>query len=178
MYNVNTDQRMRGRPPLRPFLRAAAAFAGEDFRPPTRPSSASHSGPGKTEERRPGTLKSRFRLSQCKPTPRPRISTARISWGVACLRSGISFTGNVIPAPFVSAICNACSFGRYTTLSARGSVFAARLPARDARAKFARSSFAIQPGIGRDLRIGTKRLGYRVRKKCPKFRGNRFKYST
>jgi hypothetical protein len=26
---------MRGRLPLRPFLRAAAAFAREDFRPPT-----------------------------------------------------------------------------------------------------------------------------------------------
>jgi hypothetical protein len=32
--------RMRGRPPLRPFLRAAAAFAAEERLPPMRPSDA------------------------------------------------------------------------------------------------------------------------------------------
>ncbi len=160
IYNVNTDYRMRGRPPLRPFLRAAVALAVEDFRPPMRPSSASHSGPANTEEKRPGTLRSRSSLSQCKPPPRPRISTARISWGLARLRSGIRFTGNMIAAPFVSAICNACCFGRYTTVFARGSVFTARLAARNVRAKFARSSFSIHRGTIRDLRIRTKRLGY------------------
>ena len=34
--------RMGGRPPLRPFLRAAAAFATEVFRPPIRPRGAPH----------------------------------------------------------------------------------------------------------------------------------------
>ena len=162
---------MRGRPPLRPFLRAAAALAADDFRPPTRPSSASHSGPANTEERRPGTLRSRSRLSQCKPPPRPRISTARMSCGAARLRLGISSTGNVIAAPFVSSIRNACSVGRYTTVLARASVFAARSPARDARAKFARSSFSTQPGIWCDLRMGTKRLGYHRKEKVSQIQG-------
>lgn len=31
---------VRGRPPLRPFVRAAAALAGDERRPPMRPSSA------------------------------------------------------------------------------------------------------------------------------------------
>ena len=145
--------RVRGRPPLRPFLRAAAALAAEDFRPPIRPSSASHAGPANTEESRPGTLRSRSRPSQCKPLPRPRISTARICWGLARLRFGISLTGNVIAAPFVSAICSARSVGWYTTVPARGSVLAARLPARDARAKFSRSSFSIHRIVGCDLRM-------------------------
>ena len=112
---------MHGRPPLRPFLRAAAAFAGEDFRPPMRPSSASHSGPVNTEERRPGTLRSRSRLSQCKPPPRPRISTARTSRTAAALRLGISFTGKVTAAPFVSSIRRTFSRARYWTSAARGS---------------------------------------------------------
>jgi hypothetical protein len=40
--------------------------------------------------------------------------------------------------------------------------FTARRPAREARAKFARSSFSIQPGIRTDLRIQTERLGCRA----------------
>jgi len=72
---------------------------------------------------------------------------------VARVRLGISFTGNVIAAPFASLIRNACSLGRYTTVLARGSVFAARLPAREARAKFERRSFSTQLGIRRDLRM-------------------------
>jgi len=175
IYSVNTVYRMRGRPPLRPFLRAAATLAADDFRPPTRPSSASHSGPANTEETRPGTLRSTSRLWKCKPPPRPRISTARISSGVARSRFGINFTGNVIAAPFVSSISSACRFGRYTAATALGSVFAARFPARDARAKFERSSFATQPGIRCDLRMGTKRLGYPARQKCPKFTRSRLK---
>ena len=94
--------RMRGRPPLWPFLRATAAFAGEDLRPPMRPSSASHSGPGNTEERRPGTLRSRSRLSQCKPPPRPRISTARISRVVARLTCVFEPNAWVISVPKLS----------------------------------------------------------------------------
>ena len=164
---------LRGRPPLNPFLRAAAAFAGDDLRPPIRPSSASHSGPANTEERRPGTLRSRSRLSQCRSPPRPSISTARISRGVARLRSGISLTGNVIAAPFVSAIFNACPFGRYTMALARGSVRAARLPARDARAKFSRSSFSIHRVVGCDLCIVNQTLGLsgapQRSHNCPKF---------
>lgn len=151
--------RTRGRPPLRPFLRAAAAFAGDDFRPPMRPSSASHSDPARTEERRPGTLRSRSRLSQCTPPPRPRISTARTSRAAALLRLGMSFTGKVMAAPFVSSIRSARSRARYPTRPARGSIFAARRPARDARAKFERSSFSIQSGNRRDVRMGTERLG-------------------
>jgi hypothetical protein len=138
---------MRGRPPLRPFLRAAAAFAGEDFRPPTRPSSASHSGPANTEEKRPGTLRSRSRLSQCKPPPRPSISTPRTSRGGARLRLGISLTGRVMTAPFVSSIRSARCGAKYVTELARVSVLAARRPARHARAKFERSSASIHFGI-------------------------------
>jgi len=73
--------------------------------------------------------------------------------GSARVRLGISFTGNVIAAPFASLIRNACSLGRYTTVLARGPVFAARLPAREARAKFERSCFPTQLGIRRDLRM-------------------------
>jgi hypothetical protein len=168
IYNVNTDYRgRRGRPPLRPFLRAAAALAAEDLRPPTRPNSASHSGPVSTVEKRPGTLRSRSRLSKCKPLPRPRISTARISRDVARLRLGTSFTGKVIAAPFVSSICNARSFERYSTVLARASVFAACFPARDARAKFFRSSFSIHRVVGCDLRTMNRTLGFSGRYNCP-----------
>jgi hypothetical protein len=65
----------------------------------------------------------------------------------------MSFIGKVIAAPFVSSIRNARSRARYSTSEARGSMLAARLPARDARAKFDRSSFAIHPGNADDLRI-------------------------
>jgi len=135
-------------------------LAAEELRPPTRPSSASHSGPANKEQRRPGTLKSRSRLSQCKPPPRPSISTVRISRSAARLKSGISLTGNLIATPFVSAIFNTRSLGWYTMELARGSVLAARLPARDARAKFSRSSLSIHRTVGCDLRMWTKRLGY------------------
>ena len=158
---------------MRPFLRAAAALAAEDFRPPIRPSSASHAGPANTEESSPGTLRSRSRPSQCKPLPRPRISTARICRGAACLRPGISSIGKEIAAPFVSAICSARSVSRYTTVLARGSILAVRLPARDARAKFRRSSLSIHPGVGCDLRIGNQTLGLSgsplLSHNCPKF---------
>jgi hypothetical protein len=143
--------RIRGRPPLRPFLRAAAVFAGDDLRPPMRPSSASHSGPANTKDRRPETLKSRSRLSQCKPPPRPRISTARRSRTAALLRPGMSFTGKATAAPFVSWIHSARARVRYAMRPARSSVFAARRPARDARAKFERSSLSIQSGIRCDV---------------------------
>ena len=95
--------------------------------------------------------------------------------GAARLRFGTSFTGNVIAIPFVSSILNACPFGRYTALLALGSVFATRFPARDARAKFERTSFSSHVGTRCDLTIRTKRFGYYVRKKCPKLKGNRFK---
>jgi len=108
IYSVNTAYRMRGRPPLRPFLRAAAVLAAEVRRPPARPSSASHAVPGNMEETRPGTLRSTSSLSQWRPPPRPRTSTARMSSGLAPLRLGISFTGNVMDAPLVSSIRNAC----------------------------------------------------------------------
>ena len=97
------------------------------------------------------------------------------SRGAALLRMGMSFTGKVIAAPFVSSIRNACPFARYTTVLARGSVFAARLPARDARTKLERSSFSNHSGIRRDLRIRTKRLGYRCPQNCPKFAPKRLK---
>jgi hypothetical protein len=132
-----------------------------------RPSSASHSGPENKEERRPGTLRSRSRPSQCKPLPRPRTSTARRSLGLAPLRPEISFTGNVIVAPFVSSIRSARSWERYAAKAARGSAFAARRPAREARAKFARSSLSIQPGTRSDLRMKTERLGYRAARIVP-----------
>src|SRR5215469_16899487 len=108
IYSVNTVYRMRGRPPLRPFLRAAAVLAAEVRRPPARPSSASHAVPGNMEETRPGTLRSTSSLSQWRPPPRPRTSTARMSSDLASLRLGISLTGNVMDAPFVSSIRNAC----------------------------------------------------------------------
>ena len=98
-------------------------------------------------------LRSTSRLSQCKPPPRPRISTARTSRRGARLRSGISFTGKATATPFVSSIRNAWSRGRYTTNLARTSVLAARFPARDARTKLERSSFCIHRGIVRDLGI-------------------------
>ena len=158
---------------MRPFLRAAAALAAEEFRPPMRPSSASHSGPENKEERRPGTLRSRSRPPQCRPLPRPRTSTARRSLGLTPLRHEISFTGNVIVAPVVSPIRSARSRERYAAKAARGSVFAARRPAREARAKFARSSFFIQPGIRSDLRMKTERLGYWAGQNCPKFAAKR-----
>jgi hypothetical protein len=167
--------RTRGRPPLRPFLRAAAPLAAEEFRPPMRPSSASHSGPENNEERRPGTLRSRSRPPQCRPPPRPRTSTARRSLGLAPLRPEISFTGNVIVAPFVSSIRSARSWERYAAKAARGSVLAARRPAREARAKFARSSFSIQPGFRSDLRMQTERLGSQGHQNCPKFAAKRLK---
>ena len=173
IYSVNTAYRIHGRPPLRPFLRAAAALAAEELRPPTRPSSASHSGPANKEQRRPGTLKSRSRLSQCKPPPRPSISTVRISRSAARLRSGISLTGNLIATPFVSAIFNTRSLGWYTMELARGSVLAARLPARDARAKFSRSSLSIHRVVGCDLRIGEPNAwviwAATLSHNCPKF---------
>jgi len=100
------------------------------------------------------------RLSQCKPPPRPRISTARTSWRAARLRSGINLTGKLTATPFVSSIRNAWSRGRYTTNPARSCVLAARFPARDARTKLERSSFCIHRGIVRDVGIRTKRLGY------------------
>ena len=170
--------RVRGRPPLRPFRRAAAALAADEFRPPIRPSSASHSGPENKEERRPGTLRSRSRPSQCRPLPRPRTSTARRSLGLAPLRPESSFTGNVIVAPFVSSIRSARSWERYAAKAARGSVFAARRPAREARAKFARSSFSIQPGIRssgliyacKHANMQTERLGYRAARIVPNSR--------
>lgn len=168
MNTVAFCHRMRGRPPLHPFLRAAAAFAAEERLPPMRPSSASHSGPANTEERRPETLRSRSRLSQCKPPPRPRISTARTSRAAVLLRRGMSLTGKVMTAPFVSSIRSARARARYAMRPARGFILAARRPARDARAKFERSSFSIQSGIRRDGHIGTERLGYRVQKDCPK----------
>ena len=158
---------------MRPFLRAAAVLAADDFRPPMRPSSASHSGPASTEERRPGTLRSISSASQCRAPPRPRTSTARTARGGARLRSGIKFTGNVIAAPFVSSIRNACSFGRYATALARASVFDARFPARDARAKFSLSSFSIHGVVGHDLRMRNQTLGLsgtpQVSHNCPKF---------
>src|ERR1700731_3001761 len=126
--------RVRGRPPLRPFLRAAAALAAEEFRPPMRPSSASHSGPENKEERRPGTLRSRSRPSQCRPLPRARTSTPRRSLGLAPLRPEISSTGNVIVAPFVSSIRSARSWERYAAKAARGAVFGAGGP-REIRAQ-------------------------------------------
>ena len=98
-------------------------------------------------------LRSTSRLSQCKPPPRPRISTARTSRRAARLRSGISFTGKAIATPFVSSIRNACSRGRYTTNLARASVLAARFPARDARTKLERNSFCTHRGVMRDLGI-------------------------
>jgi hypothetical protein len=118
-------------------------------------------------------LRSRSRLSQCKPPPRPRISTARTSRAAALLRLGISFTGKVTAAPFVSSIRRACSRARYSTSAARGSMFAARRPARDARAKFERSSLSAHLGNTPDLRIRTERLGYRADKNCPKFAATR-----
>ena len=66
---------------MRPFLRAAAALAAENFRPPIRLSSASHSGPANTEERRPGTLRSRSRLSQCNPASTKDLDRADIFGG-------------------------------------------------------------------------------------------------
>jgi hypothetical protein len=104
IYSVNTVHRMRGRPPLRPFFRAASVLAAEVRRPPWRPSSASHAVPVNTEETSPGTLRSRSRLSQCRPLPRPRTSTARRSLGLSPLRLGISLTGRVMVAPFVSSM--------------------------------------------------------------------------
>ena len=98
-------------------------------------------------------LRSTSRLSQCKPPPWPRISTARTSRRAARLRSGISFTGKAIATPFVSSIRNACSRGRYTTNLARASVLAARFPARDARTKLERNSLCTHRGIMRDLGI-------------------------
>ena len=163
---------------MRPFLRAAAPLAAEEFRPPMRPSSASHSGPENNEERRPGTLRSRSRPSQCKPLPRPRTSTARRSLGLAPLRPEISFTGNVIVAPFVSSIRSARSWERYAATAARGSAFATRRPAREARANFARSSFSIQPGTRSDLRMRTERLGYWGHTNCPKFTAKRLRKSV
>jgi hypothetical protein len=132
-----------------------------------RPSTASHSGPENKEERRPGTLRSTSRPSQCRPLPRPRTSTARRSLGLAPLRPESSFTGNVIVVPFVSSIRSARSCERYAAKTARGSAFAARRPAREVRAKFARSSFYIQPGIRSDLRMQTERLGYEAARIVP-----------
>src|SRR5437762_1675545 len=101
---VRAVARPRGRPPFRPFLRAAAALAAEDRRPPTRPNSAIHSGPANTDDTSPGTLRSTSRASQCRPPPRPRTSTDRTSLGEARLSAGISFTGIVISAPLVSSM--------------------------------------------------------------------------
>ena len=137
---------MRGRPPLRPFLCAAAALGAEDFRPPTRPSSASHSGTAKAEERRPGTLKSRSRLSKCKPPPRPSISTERISREAARLRSGTSFTGKVIAAPFWP--------------------HALRRGTRERNSPAAPSLSIESSGV--NYASGTKRLGYLARHNCPR----------
>ena len=87
--------------------------------------------------------------------------------GLAPLRPEISSIGNVIVAPFVSSTRSARSRERYAAKAARGSVFAARRPAREARAKFARSSFSIQPGIRSDLGMQTERLGYRAARIVP-----------
>jgi hypothetical protein len=100
-------------PIARPTALAAVSpcserLAAEVRRPPWRPSSASHAVPGNTEETSPGTLRSRSRLSQCRPPPRPRTSTARRSLGLTRLRLGISFTGRVMVAPFVSSMRNVC----------------------------------------------------------------------
>jgi len=45
-------------------------------------------------------LRSRSRLSKCRPPPRPRISTTRISRGVARRKIGYQLHGHVIAAPF------------------------------------------------------------------------------
>src|SRR6516225_3149916 len=61
-----------------------------------------------------------------RPPPRPRTSTARRSLGLTPLRLGISFTGRVMVAPFVSSMRNVCFCARYATRAARGSLIAAR----------------------------------------------------
>ena len=53
--------RSRGRPPLRPFFRAAAALASDDWRPPRRPSSDIHPCPSNADDTSDGTLRSRSR---------------------------------------------------------------------------------------------------------------------
>ena len=151
--------RMRGRPPFLPFLRAAAALAADDRRPPTRPNSAIHWGPANTDDTRPGTLRSRSRLSQCSPLPRPSTSTDCTSVGAARFRCGISFTGIVIAAPLVSSISSAAPRVRYRARAALGSVFAAHRPAAEARAKAERTSLFAHSGIPM-ARMLTKRLGF------------------
>jgi hypothetical protein len=83
--------------------------------------------------------------------------------GLAPLRPEISFTGNAIVAPFVSSIRSARSWEWYAAKAARGSALAARRPAREARAKFARSSFSIQPGTRSDLLCWQARDGLHCR---------------
>src|SRR5207302_2276504 len=146
----------------------------KDSRQPTRQNTASPPSPENKKETRQRTLKTRSR-AQCRPLPRPTTATARRSLGRTPFRPEISFTGNVIVAPVVSPIRSARSRERYAAKAARGSVFAARRPAREARAKFARSSFFIQPGIRSDLRMKTERLGYWAGQNCPKVAAKRLR---
>ena len=162
---------------LAPVSARGGRLGSEDFRPPMRPSSASHSGPENTEERRPGTLRSRSRLSQCKPPPRPRISTARISLGLARLRLWYQLHRQRDRSPVRELDAQRVLLRAVHAVLARGSVFAARLPARDARAKFARSSFSIhrrRPGLS-TYASEPNAWVIRVRRKCPKFMRNRLK---
>ena len=65
-----THSRSRVRAPT--FAPVSAGCGGLGSRRPLAADaavSASHSGAANTEERRPGTLRSRSRLSQCKPPP-------------------------------------------------------------------------------------------------------------
>ena len=168
--------RSRGRPPLRPFLRAASALAAEVRRPPWRPSSASHSAPGNTEETSPGTLRSRSRLSQCSPPPRPRTATARRSLGLTPLRLGISLTGNVMVAPLVSSMRNACFLSAVChagrpRLGNSCKASSARGPS-EVRTQLLLYPVGHQTDPDLSKRISsplTKRLGYTVWRKCLKF---------
>jgi hypothetical protein len=93
-------------------------------------------------------------VSQWSPPPRPSTSTLRISRTGAFCSSGMSFTGMMNLAPFVSSTCRAWSRPRYAALAARGAAFAAWRPAREALAKFARSSFLIHSGVAINLLYG------------------------
>jgi hypothetical protein len=109
---VLAGARTRGRPPFRPFLRAAAALASDDPLLPTRPNSAIHAGPANTDDTRAGTLRSKPRRPQCRPPPRPSTWTERPSLGGARLKPGMSLSGMVSAAPLVSSIRSSSSRAR------------------------------------------------------------------
>jgi hypothetical protein len=98
-------ERLRGLPPLNPFLRAAAAFAGDRTDPPEAPATAKSCERPNTSRARPATLRSASNDGHRSPTPAGPTSIAATSRSAAPRSSAMPATGTEKVLPFVSVTC-------------------------------------------------------------------------